>query len=146
LRLFTAVEHPEDAIDRLAGVDRVDGTQHEVPCFRCRKGDVHRGAVAHFTDEDDFRCLPQGRPEAIGKISEVGTEFTLVEGRTFVLMHELDRILQRHHVDSLSLVDFIQDCRKGRRLAAPGGAGDEDQAVLFPADILEDWRKPKRRE
>jgi hypothetical protein len=51
------IEHANDTIDRLPGIDRVQCGQHEVTGFRRRHTDFDCFAITHFTDEDDLRSL-----------------------------------------------------------------------------------------
>ena len=76
----------------------------------------------------------------LGKSSKSLPEFALVEGRALVLVHEFDRVLERHHVHRLRLVDLVEHRGERRRLAAAGRAGDEDQPVFLPAHLSKDRR------
>ncbi len=105
--------------------------KHEVAGLRRGERDFDRRAVAHFADEDDLRRLPQGGAQPARESVEIAAELALVEGGLLVLVHEFDRVLQRDHVDRLRLVDLVEDRGERGRLAAAGGAGDEDEAVLL---------------
>ena len=67
LLLFFRLKHTQNTIDRLAGIDRVQGAQHQVAGFRGAQGDLHRVAVAHFADQNDLGRLAQGGAQAVGK-------------------------------------------------------------------------------
>ena len=67
LLLLLGLEHAEDAVDGLAGIDRVQRAQHQMAGFRRAQGDLHRLAVAHFADENDLGRLAQRGAQAVGR-------------------------------------------------------------------------------
>ncbi len=67
LLLLLGLEHAEDTVDGLAGVDGVERAQDEVAGFRGAQGDLDGLAVAHFADEDDLGGLAQGGAQAGGR-------------------------------------------------------------------------------
>ena len=73
LLFFAEREQAEDTIDGLAGVDRVKRAEHQVARFRRHERDFHRGAIAHFADENDLGRLAQGGAQAVGIIVEIVT-------------------------------------------------------------------------
>ncbi len=79
------IEQTQDTVDGLAGVDGVQGAQHEVARFGGGHGDFDRLAVAHFADEDDLRRLAQRGAQAVGISVEIRAEFALVERALVVL-------------------------------------------------------------
>ena len=111
--------------------------------FRGHERDFHGGAIAHFADQDDLWCLAKRGAQAIWIIVEIVPEFALIEGGPTSRMNELDRILQGHDMDRLFLVNLVQDRGQCRRLAAAGGAGDEDESRFFPGDFLKNRRQSK---
>src|SRR5438046_2852523 len=65
------------------------------------QSDFDRGTVAHFPHENDFRRLPQRRPQAIGIIVKILAQLALIECPLKKWMNELNRIFQRHDVHRL---------------------------------------------
>jgi hypothetical protein len=59
----------------------------------------------------------------------------------FDAVHELDRILDGQDVALEALVDVVDHRRQRRRLARSGRSGDQHQALLAVADVLEDLRQ-----
>src|SRR5581483_9441349 len=59
------------------------------------------------------------------------------EGRLFMLVDELDRVLQRDDVDRLLKIDFVEQGGEGRRFARAGGAGDQHKAGFFLGNFFE---------
>src|SRR4051812_30462714 len=59
-------------------------------------------------------------------------------------MDEFDRILKRDHVHRLGFVNLVENRGERCRLAAAGGAGDEDQAVFLPGHLIEDRAQAER--
>ena len=97
-----------------------------------RLGDPERGLdgflVAHFADQDDVGILPEDGAEGVAVGQGVGEEFALVDEGFLRREKVFDRVLDRDDVDGPFGVDVVDHAGQGRRLAAPGGAGDEDQA------------------
>ena len=137
LLLLFLVEHTDDAVDRLAGVDRVQRAQDEVAGFCGGQADFDGFAIAHFADENHLRRLAQGGAQTRGKGTEVASHFTLVEGCLSLRMNEFDRIFQRDDVDGLCFVQFIQQRGQGRGFSRSGCAGDQDQVRSFPSPSCE---------
>ena len=79
--LFAEGEHTENTIDRLAGVDRVERAQNKMASLCRHQGDFDRGTVAHFAHENDFRRLPQRRPQTVGIIVKILAQLALIECR-----------------------------------------------------------------
>src|SRR4029453_9783628 len=87
------------------------------------------------------RVLAQDAPESFHVRVGVETDLALVDDAAPVVVHELDRVLDRHDVLLPAAVDRVDHGREGRRLTGPGGAGHEDEpAVLLgeAADSL--WK------
>ncbi|MPN48952.1 hypothetical protein SDC9_196565 [bioreactor metagenome] len=57
LVLLLGFEHTQDTIDGLAGIDRVQCAQDQVTGFSRAESDLYRIPIAHFTNQDHFRCL-----------------------------------------------------------------------------------------
>ena len=116
--------------------------QDEVAGLRSGEGDFHRLAVAHLADEDDFRAPGASaarRPVAKSEKSLPNSRWLKVAAQMRVQV--LDRVLERDHVDVLGLVQLVEHGRERGRLAVAGRAGDEDEAVLFLDDLLENGRQ-----
>ena len=99
LLFFRLVEHADDTVDRLAGIDRVQCAHDQVAGFRGRHADFDRFAVAHFADENDFGSLAQRSAKSGGERAEVVSHFPLVERRLLLRMDEFDRIFERDDVN-----------------------------------------------
>ncbi len=57
LLFFADGKETENAVDRLAGVDRVQRAKNKVTRLRGHESDFDGGAISHFADEDDLWCL-----------------------------------------------------------------------------------------
>ena len=55
----------------------------------------------------------------------------------------LDRVLDRHDVARLGLVDLVDDRRQRGRLARPGRAGEQDQPALLVGDLADHGGQPE---
>ena len=96
--MFVGGKRVHHAIDRLARVVRVQRPEHQQTCLRGRKCERDRFQVPHFSDEHDVRILTQGCPERVWKRVGINRHLALRDDAAFVLMHELDRFLNRDDV------------------------------------------------
>ena len=134
-------EEAENAVDALAGVDRVQGAQHQVSGLGGGERDFHCFAVADFAEQNHFRRLAQSRAQAGCEVRKILPHFPLAEGRLGGQVNKLDRILQRHDMDFRRLIDLVQNRGQGRCLAAAGAAGDEDDPEFLLHHFLENGRQ-----
>jgi len=79
-------EHAEDAVDCLAGIDRMEGAQDQMAGLRGGKSDLHRLPVPHLADEDHPRSLSQCSAQPVREGVEVVPHLPLIEGGLFVGM------------------------------------------------------------
>ena len=63
--------------------------------------------VADLADQDDVRVLPQHVPQRRGEGERVGADLALGDVGLHVAVQELDRVLDRDHVDPAILVDVM---------------------------------------
>jgi hypothetical protein len=120
---------------RLRGIDGVQRAENHVSRLGRGKGDLHRFAIADFSDENRLGRLPQRRPQSDWKAEEILAEFALTETRPRRRMHVFDGIFQRHHVDVLRAVQFIEDGRQRSGFAGPSRTGHENNARVFLDDF-----------
>src|SRR4029453_9078347 len=83
---------------------------------------------------------------ALVKRGCIGPDLAVVDDALVVLVHDLDRVFDRHDVLRPRAVDVIDDRREGGCLPRAGRAGDEDQPALFIGQLLDARRKAERRE
>ena len=88
---------------------------------------LHGLDVAHLADEDDVGVLAQHPLQRGVEVGGVGADLALVDDRRLVGVEDLDRVLDRHDVLVLRLVDVVDHRAERRRLARAGRAGDEHQ-------------------
>ena len=89
--------------------------------------------VAHLADEENVGVLPEGRAQRPLERRAVDADLALVDGGELVVVHVLDRILDREDVERPSLVDASDDGGQSRRFSrtrsdrsagrGPGGVG-----------------------
>ena len=63
LYLLLGGEKIHDALNRLWGIDCVEGADDEVPGFGCGHRDLHRLAIAEFTYHNNVRILAHALTE-----------------------------------------------------------------------------------
>ena len=143
LHLLFRAEHPDHPVYRLRRADRVQRGKNHVSRLRRRQRDLHRLTVADFSHEDHLWSLPQRRPQAHREIRKILPHLPLAERRFLVRMQKLNRIFQRHHVDFLLLVQFVEHRRQRRRLAAAGRSRHKNNPGLLLDDLLENRRQPQ---
>ena len=97
--------------------------------------------VAHFAHQDDVRVLPECRPQRQGEGIRIRADLALVDDGFPVLVEELDGVLDGDHVAVPVGVDVVDHGCQRRGFTGTGGAGDQDQAFPFLADLLEDLRQ-----
>ena len=94
LRLLVGGKHVDEAVDRLRGVRRVEGGEHEVAGFGGGEGDADGVEVAHFGDDDDVGVLAQRLAQGAGKAVGVAADLALFDEAGAVLIDELDGVLE----------------------------------------------------
>ncbi len=107
----------------------VERAEHQVARFRGLDGDRDGLEVAHLADEHDVRVLTKRRPQGPLEALSVDPDFALVDQALLVLMHELDRILDRDDVIGPVPIDVIDHRGEGRRLPGAGRSGDENEPL-----------------
>ena len=103
--------------------------EHEVARFRRGERDAHRLRVAHLADDDHVGRLPQRRAQGGGEVGRIHADFDLLDHAALVGVVVLDRVLHGHDVPRVARVDLRDERRHRRRLAGPGGAGDQHEAA-----------------
>ena len=100
----------------------------------------HRLEIAHLADEDDVGILAQRRAQRALERVGVRPDLALVDEALLVVVHELDRILDRDDVVVAVPVDVVDHRAERRRLARAGRPGHEHEALRQPAQ-LQDVRR-----
>ncbi len=137
LPLLGGREDVDDPVDRLRGGLGVQGGEDEVPGLGRgqRRGD--RLQVAHLADQDHVGVLAQGGSQAEREVRRVGADLALVDDRAFVLVQELDRVLDREDVVGALGVDHVEHRGQRRRLARAGRPGDEHEAARLGGQLAQ---------
>jgi hypothetical protein len=99
--------------------------------------------IPHFTDQDHVRVLAQHVLERRRERGGVGVDLALVHDALLVVVHVLDRILDRDDVAGARGVDEVDHGGERRRLAAPGRARDEDHALLLLGQVPDRLGEPE---
>ena len=144
LPLLLGRKDVDDAVDRLRGRLGMQGGEDEMASLGRGQGGGDRLQVAHLADQDHVGILSQGGAQAEGEVGRVGADLALVDDRVFVLVQELDRILDREDVVLALVVDHVDHRRQRRALARAGGAGDEDETARFGAELAQHLRHLER--
>ena len=87
----------------------------------------HRLAVAHLADHDAVGVLAHGGAQGVMVVGHVNSDLALRDDRLFGFEHELDRILDRHDVHAVKLVDPLDHGGERRALARTGHPTDQDE-------------------
>ena len=68
-------------------------------------------------------------------------EFALVEYGLFVFVQIFDRVFDRDDMAADIFIDLIDQARQRGGFAAAGWAGDQKEALFFPAEFQQDRRQ-----
>src|SRR5436309_2891411 len=93
------------------------------------QGDVHCLQVAHLTDEDDVRRLPEHVTKGDVEVIGVNSDFALAEDGLLIRVNELNRILDRDYVNASVLIDQVDYGRKRGGLAGTGWPRHKNEPV-----------------
>ena len=115
-----AGEEGDDPVDRLGGIGRVEGREHQVPGIRrfhapCRACLESRISPIRITSGSCRNTCRRRRLER----QRVAPDLTLRDVGLHVPVEKLDRILDRDDVAAPIVVDVIDHRRKRRRLPDP---------------------------
>jgi len=143
LLLLMRWEDVHDTADRLGGVVRVEGRQHQVARFRGRQRLRDRLEVPHFADQDHVGVFAERAAERRRERQRVRTDLPLVDVALPVLMDELDRVLDRDDVVFAEAVHMVHHGRERGRLPRSGRARHKHQPAVFQRQLFEDRRHSK---
>ena len=141
LLLSPGGEDVDDPVDRLGGVVGVQGGEHQVAGLGHGEGDLDRLDVTHLTDQENVGVLPQGRAECPVERGAVKPDLPLADGRQLVVMHILDRVLNREDVACTRLVDAVDDGSQRGRLSRAGRPGDQNESAGQIGQPFGHWRQ-----
>jgi len=91
----------------------VESRENQVACLRRFHPDFDGFLIAHFSHQNHFWSLAQGRTQRQSEARSVAVEFALMNRGLFVQVKKLDGILDGQDVVCLILVDFVQDSGQG---------------------------------
>ena len=130
LRLLVLREDVDDAVDGLHGASWCAGSR--TPGGRSRRRPAPPRSSRGRAFRRSARCRDPGAARACSASREavrVGEDLALVDDAALVLVHELDRVLDRDDVLVALAVDLVDHGRERGRLAAAGRAGDQHEAA-----------------
>ena len=110
-------------------------------CLRGEQGGGNRFQVAHFADQDDVRILAKCSAQGGGEVRGIYFDLALVDEAFLVAVQKLDRVFDGDDVVGALGVDAVDHRRQRRRLARPGGTGDQHHAALLLADAIDHARQ-----
>ena len=113
----------------------MQGRERQVARFGHPDGHLHGLQVAHFADENDVGVFAQDGAEGVGIGQRVGEQFALIDQRILGGEKIFDGVLDRDDVDGPLGVDVLDHAGQGRRFAAAGGPGDEDESAGQIAEL-----------
>ena len=97
--------------------------------------------VAHLADENHVGVLAQDPAERALEGGGVHPDLALVDHGAHVLVHELDRILDRHDVLAHRVVHVVDHRRERRRLSRTSGAGEQHDPALLLGEFANHHRQ-----
>src|SRR5205814_2843997 len=126
----------DHTVDRFARVVGMQGAKDEQAGLGGGKSEGDGLEVAHFSDEHDVAILAQGGLETGRESGRVLRDFALSDDAELVVMHKLDRLLNRDNVPGVGRVNVINQGRERGRLPGSGRAGDKDESASEIAELL----------
>ena len=113
----------------------MERAEHQVPGLRRLDGDRHRLEVAHLADEDDVGVLAQRGAQRVLERRGVEADLALVHEALLVLVHELERVLDRDDVIAALAVHVVHQRAERGGLARARRPRDEDEPLRLLADL-----------
>src|SRR6185369_11366363 len=93
----------------LSHIQRVHAREHKVASFRRVQNGLHGLAIADFADQNHFRRLPQRRAKSQSNAWSIAMQLTLMNGRAFVVVKELNGVFDGDDVVIMALVYVVQN-------------------------------------
>ena len=131
----------DDALNRFGGVERVQGGENQVAGFGGEQRGGNGFEVAHFADQNHVGVLTQGGAQRGREVRGVDFDFALVDEALLVAVQKFDGVFNGDDVIGAGGVDAVDHGGQGGGLAGTGGAGDQHQAALLFADLVDDARE-----
>ena len=141
LRLLVGRKDIDHAVDSLARVVGVQGSENEQARLRGGQGERDCLQIAHLPDQHDVRVFAQSRLQTCREIDRVLRHLALGDDAVFVRVNELDRLFNRHDMPGEVRVDVVHQRGQRRALAAAGRARHEDQAAPQMSEFLDHRRQ-----
>ena len=107
---------------------------------------LHRLDITDLTHEDDVRVLTEHALQRGVEVGGVGPDLALVHDGALVGVEDLDRVLDRHDVPVVVVVDEVDHRAERRRLTRACRSGDEDEAAWVIGELANDGRQTERLE
>ena len=79
----------------------------QMSSFRDHERGFNRFKIAHFSDENDIRVLPQNVAQGVVERMRVGMHFALVDDAVAVVMQKFNRVFDGDDMRMAIPVDFI---------------------------------------
>src|SRR6266581_9730635 len=138
LFLFRRREDRDNTLNCFRGVESVQSGKNQVAGFRGEQRGGNSFEVAHFADQNHVGVLTQSGAQGSGEVRGVHFDFALVDEALLVAVQELDGVFDSDQVVGAVGVDAVDHGRQGGGLTGTGGSGDEDQAALLFANLVDD--------
>ena len=107
----------------------MEGGEDKVAGLGGAKGDQGGVLIADFPEEDDVRALSQRGAQGARERGGVRSDLPLREVGEIVFKEVLHRILDRHDVAAMVVVDPVEAARDRGGFPAAGGSADDDESA-----------------
>src|SRR5712692_3514162 len=131
----------DNTLNRFGGVESVQSGEHEVAGFGGQQGGGNGFQVAHFADQNHVGVLTESGAQRGGKVRRVDFDFALVDEAFLVAVQKLDGVFDGDEVVGAVSVDAVDHGRQRGGFTGTGGSGDQHEAALLFANLVEDWRE-----
>ena len=126
----------DDSFHRLCSTGRMQSSQHQMSCFRCRNRCGYGLIVTHLSHQDNIGILTKGRAECRGKAVHILAKLSLVNHSPVVRIDILNRILYGHDMFREISIDVVYNGSQCRRLTTTRRSGNKHKSSGKLCEIL----------
>lgn len=141
LALLVGGKGVDDAVDRLGGAVRMQGSENQDPQRGAGQRERNRLKVPHLADQNDVGVFPGGDPECIRETAGVRAGLPLRDETLDFGMNELDGVFDRKDVGLPGLVDLVDDRGQRRAFSAARRTGYDHETPLQVGDLVKHGRQ-----
>jgi hypothetical protein len=113
----------------------VERAEHEDARLRCGERHLDRLGIAQLADENRVRVLPERAAQGVRVRLRVRANLALRDHGLQIVVHELDRLLDRDQVEVPRAIDLVDDRRERGALSGARRSRDKHEPVGKARDL-----------